>query len=93
MISSKAYDPNQFGDQFLKKYIQIFPYKVYNTNPELFDFNRILFTEEILENDDKFYSLGILSSLYTFFTVSTAETKEYPSNLPGLMMTLEFYRS
>ena len=51
----------------------------------------IFMTEETLENDDRFYSLGIFSKQQTFFTFADElETSEYERN-QSLILEIEFF--
>ena len=57
--------------------------------------NRITITEEVLDSDDKFHSLGIFSDSQTFYTTSNKlETSEFDM-VPNqwLVTMIEFYRS
>ena len=60
-----------------------------------FQLNRITITEEVLDTDDKFHSLGIFTDSQTFYTTSNKlETSEFDRGPDQSEVTLiEFYRS
>ena len=56
---TQSYDPSEFEENPIKSKLTMHLFKIFSPS-DVYDLVSVKITKETLENDDKFYSLGII---------------------------------